>query len=237
MGGAKTDDASALLLPQGRLNSIPGRTIHMTLILIGTLAFAISFVYCSFFEWTLHKYIMHNDRFMKYPYQAHQLEHHDIFKADATYFVKDEKDLDHVTFAWWNAPLLFGLHLPILTVVFLWVGGPVAAISALAALVSYYALYEYLHYCMHVPGDRWLERTRFFHFVQLHHRLHHVFYLKNLNVVVPIADFVLRTRVKMPESDFFEKIERARLRKLERAKAKADEPVLAESAAQLEHVS
>ena len=93
MGGAKTDDASALLLPQGRLNSIPGRTIHMTLILIGTLAFAISFVYCSFFEWTLHKYIMHNDRFMKYPYQAHQLEHHDIFKADATYFVKDEKDL------------------------------------------------------------------------------------------------------------------------------------------------
>lgn len=209
----------------------------MTLILIGSLAFAISFVYCSFFEWTLHKYIMHNDRFMKYAYRAHQLEHHDIFKADSTYFIADDGDLDHVTFAWWNAPLLFGLHSPILAVVFFWAGGPVAAVAALAAMVSYYGLYEYLHFCMHVPRERWLEKTFFFQFVQEHHRLHHVYYLKNLNVVVPIADFVFGSRVKMPEPDFFEKIEQARLRKLERAKAKAGEPVLAESAAPLEHAS
>ena len=47
---------------------------------------------------------------------------------------------------------------------------------------------------------------------------------------------IYRDRLSQREI-FFEKIERARLRKLERAEAKAQEPVLAEAAAPLEHVS
>lgn len=189
------------------------------------LAFAIAFIACivysSFFEWTLHKYVMHGTKLLlgwKYAYRAHQLEHHEIFKADATYFFSkefhDEDTMDHVTFAWWNAPLLFALHLPLFAVLWLWVGGWAAAVGAFTAMVSYYALYEYLHYCMHLPKDRRFERTHFFKFIQEHHRLHHVYYMKNLNVVVPIADFIMRTRVKLPQADFFDILEEHRIKKL-----------------------
>lgn len=193
--------------------------------LITTLAFGGSFVYCSFFEWALHKYIMHDDRLMKYAYQAHQMEHHEIFKADATYFLENaphtDADLKHVTFAWWNAPLLFSLHAPLFAGLYFFAGGWACVVGAFGAMVFYYFLYEYLHFCMHVPQNRAFERTRFFKFVQNHHRMHHVYYLRNLNVVIPIADFVLRTRVKQEDPALYAKLELAREKKLARQAAKA----------------
>lgn len=185
--------------------------------LIFTAAFAAAFVYCSFFEWTLHKYIMHMDHLLKYPHRAHQLEHHEIFKADGTYFIQDPKDLNNVTFAWWNAPLLIALHSPLFAGAYFFLGGLPALLGMFTAMAGYYALYEYLHFCMHVPGNRSFERTRFFKFVQEHHRLHHVYYMKNLNVVIPIADFILGTRVPLKDAKLFEKLEQVRLRKLNRA--------------------
>ncbi|MBI4600934.1 MAG: fatty acid hydroxylase [Planctomycetes bacterium] len=191
----------------------------MTSIAIAAAAFALAAVYSSFFEWALHRFIMHSARFLRYPHRAHQLEHHAIFRADATYFLTrglhEESAEKHLTFAWWNAPLLIALHGPILAGLYL-LAGAWAAGGAVAAMVSYYGLYEYLHYCMHVPRGRRLERTRFFRFVQAHHRLHHVYYHKNLNVVLPIADFLLGSRVGGQE-ELFDKLESARLRRLERA--------------------
>ncbi len=195
-------------------------------ILIASAAFAVTFVYSSFFEWALHKYIMHMDRFMKYPYRTHQLEHHEIFKADGTYFLHDEKDLSHVTFAWWNAPLLFSLHAPFLTLAYFFAGGWGTVLGASAALLSYYGLYEYFHYCMHVPSNRFFERTRLFQFVQTHHRLHHVHYMKNLNVVFPIADTILRTRVSLKDAELFNKLESVRIRRQERTALSPEKAIL-----------
>lgn len=195
----------------------------LNLLLIGSLAYVIGFVYSSFFEWALHRYLMHSDHLMKYPFRAHQLEHHAIYKADATYFLNEEDhteaDKEHLTFAWWNAPLLLSLHAPILVVAYFWAGGLASALGFAAAMASYYALYEYFHYCMHVPGNRFFEQTKVFRFVQEHHRLHHVYYLKNLNVVFPIADFILHTRVPLRDPGIFEKLEQTRLKRAERATA------------------
>lgn len=191
----------------------------MTVILLFAGVYALGLVYASFFEWSLHKHLMHSDRWMNYPHRAHQLEHHEFFKADETYFMENgthpAEHRDHLTFAWWNAPLLVVLHLPLFLLVG-WIGGIVSAVAVFAALVTYYALYESLHYCMHVPGDRWFEKTRFFNFIQEHHRLHHVYFQRNLNVVFPIADYILGTRVPLPSDDFFDKLEQIRQRKLQR---------------------
>ncbi len=194
------------------------------------VAYVIAFVYASFFEWALHKYIMHMDIFMKYAYRTHQLEHHEIFKADQTYFLNQDPhtdaDLKHVTFAWWNAPLLIGLHLPLFTLAYFFAGGLAAVIGSVVAMISYYALYEYLHFCMHVPANRPFENTRFFKFVQTHHRLHHVHYMKNLNVVVPIADVILGTRIGLNDSKLFQKLEMVRIKRLMKSKAAEAEEFL-----------
>src|SRR5258705_5083396 len=143
--------------------------------LIGGVAFLLGIVYASLFEWVLHRYILHSPRFLKYPFRAHQLEHHGIFRADARYFLSEElhveADKKHLTFAWWNAPVLIGLHAPLLAVVYLFAGIGGAA-GILLAMTAYYMMYESLHYCMHVPKNRWVERTRWFAGIQAHHRYH-----------------------------------------------------------------
>ena len=204
------------------------------MLLIGAAAFAGGFVYCSFFEWALHRYIMHSERFLKYSFRTHQLQHHGVFRADASYFLGEEHDedaMEHVTFAWWNAPLLFSLNAPICVLLYFFAGGWASVVGFAAAMGSYYALYEYFHYCMHLPKDRFFERTRFFKFVQLHHRLHHVHYMKNLNVVIPIADFILRTRIALKDQNLFEKLERVRQERLRRGEKLAEETALSAKAA------
>lgn len=208
--------------------------------LIAAAVFVATFVYSSFFEWVLHRYIMHDDRFMRYPHRAHQLEHHDIFKADATYCLSkelhDKEAEHHLTFAWWNAPLLVGIHLPLFAAIAVpayffgggWIAAGAALFAALCGMGSYYALYEYVHFCMHVPGERAFERTKFFNFINNHHRLHHIHYKKNLNVVIPIADLCLGTFVKLEDPELFNKLEAVRRRRSERKDATAAAAMQAE---------
>jgi hypothetical protein len=193
----------------------------VTEVLLSALAFALAFAgglcYSSFFEWLLHRHLMHSTRFLRYPHRAHQLEHHGIFKADGSYFLgelHEAGDEKHLTFAWWNVPVLLSVNLPIFAGLYFWVGiWP--ALGVFAAMVAYYAAYEYLHYCMHVPRVRRLERSRWFRAIQAHHRAHHVYYFRNLNVVLPLADWVLGTKVRA-EPEIFEKLERVRRERAER---------------------
>jgi hypothetical protein len=160
-------------------------------------------VWSSIFEWTLHKYVMHKPFFgFRYPFQAHALTHHRIFDWDDTYWLHDANDLDNVTFAWWNAPVLIGLNTPLMAgAVWLVTGGftPefwVASGCASGAMTLYYAAYESLHYCMHVPDKRWFQKMGWFRWIDDHHRMHHKRPTSNLNVVLPLADYLFRT--KMP---------------------------------------
>jgi hypothetical protein len=162
-------------------------------LLQGSVGFAGTFVFASFFEWTLHKYIMHS-LLWNYPFHAHALVHHGLFRADPTYHLRREVDKAKVTFAWWNAPGLVLLTLPFFLGLGYFFGWPVFW-GGLIAESSYYALYESLHWCMHVPGDRWIEKTWAFQWLNAHHYLHHRYAFKNLNVVFPLADWVLGSLV------------------------------------------
>ena len=161
------------------------------------------FLYASFFEWILHRFVMHQ-RIWSYPFNSHALVHHGIFRSGPTYFLSHEEDLKKVRFAWWNAPLILGLHAPVL----LWIQhllGVTFFFGGMAALGLYYFLYEYLHFCMHVPKERWFEKTAWFSWIDSHHHMHHKRHFNNLNVVLPLADLVFgtlipaRDRLAVPE--------------------------------------
>lgn len=154
----------------------------------------IGIVYASFFEWILHRYVMHRPigRFT-YPFRRHALVHHHVFKADHTYHLINEKDKETIPMAWWNGPLLIGLGL----VPFLlwgWLGNAWGIpCGALLACSLYYGTYEYLHWCMHLPRRRTVERSGIFFRLNGHHLLHHRYMHKNFNVVLPLADLLLGT--------------------------------------------
>ena len=84
------------------------------------IGFAAGVVVASFFEWTLHRFIMHKPVMgFRYPFEKHALVHHRIFKSDLTYHLIHEKDKKTIPMAWWNGPVLVAvLLLPFLIAAF-----------------------------------------------------------------------------------------------------------------------
>ena len=156
--------------------------------------FTVGLVFVSFFEWVLHRYVMHRPLgWFRYPFQAHAVVHHHTFKGDQTYHLKDDADKETIPMAWWNGPALIVIGmLPMLG--FAWLAGRWAvALGAVLAIAGYYCVYEYLHWCMHLPKARRVERSWLFHRLNGHHILHHRYMHKNFNVILPVADLCLGT--------------------------------------------
>ena len=144
--------------------------------------FVSAVVFASFFEWVLHRYVMHRPVGpFDYPFRTHALIHHHVFRADESYHVQREEDKHIIAIG----------H---------WIIVPGAAI----AFALYYGTYEYIHWCMHLPRRRRLERSGIFFRLNGHHLLHHRYMHKNFNVVMPLADLclgtlLLRSKINFPQ--------------------------------------
>lgn len=151
-------------------------------------------VYSSFCEWALHRYIMHRPlgKFT-YPYERHALIHHRIFRADHTYHLIREEDKYTIPMAWWNGPALIAATLLPFLLASLFSGQWGIVCGAAVGISSYYGVYEYIHWCMHLPRKRNVERSGIFFRLNGHHLLHHRYMSKNFNVVLPLADLCLGT--------------------------------------------
>ena len=158
------------------------------------IGFVATVVYGSFFEWALHRYVMHRPvKGFTYPFRAHALVHHHVFRADHTYHLVNEEDKWTIPMAWWNGPMIV-LICSIPFVLLAWMLGHWGiAVGAPVACATYYAVYEYIHWCMHLPRKRNIERSGIFFRLNGHHILHHRYMHKNFNVVLPLADLLLGT--------------------------------------------
>ena len=158
------------------------------------IGFLAGCVVASFFEWTLHRYFMHRETVgWRYPFERHALVHHRIFRADHTYHLINERDKETIPMAWWNGPLLIACCvLPFVIAALFWQKWGLVC-GAAVACTGYYSAYEYLHWCMHLPKKRHVERSGVFFRLNGHHLLHHRYMHKNFNVVMPLADLLLGT--------------------------------------------
>jgi hypothetical protein len=166
----------------------------MNFIFWTAIGFTVATVYCSLFEWTLHRFIMHRPLGgFRYSFERHALIHHHIFRADHTYHLIDEKDAKTIPMAWWNGPVLIAVGiLPFVLVSYL-TGHWSFVIGAVISCSAYYGAYEYIHWCMHLPRKRSVERSGIFFRLNGHHLLHHRYMGKNFNVVMPLADLLFGT--------------------------------------------
>ena len=174
-----------------------------TFILWAAAGFFSCIIFSSFFEWTFHRYVMHRRvKIFSYPFERHALVHHRIFKADETYHLCKPEDQHTVPMAWWNGPALIVVtQLPFL--IMAWIVGNIAIIcGSFVAVCLYYAAYEYLHWCMHIPRKRNLERSGLFFRLNGHHLLHHRYMDRNFNVVLPLADWCCGTLLLRSKSRF-----------------------------------
>jgi hypothetical protein len=160
---------------------------------IGVVSGTIS---ASLFEWTLHRYFMHKSffvKFFRYPFERHTLVHHHVFKYDHTYHLIHEPDKKTIPMAWWNGPVIVAIGLtPFLIWAFFSHKWGVLCGAAMVC-TAYFTAYEYMHWCMHLPKKRHVERSGIFFRLNGHHLLHHRYMNKNFNVVLPLADLCLGT--------------------------------------------
>ena len=66
--------------------------------------------------------------------------------------------------------------------------------GALFALAFISWLLAYVHGVIHNPGDRWIERQRWFQWLDRHHYVHHVDETANANFLLPLCDLLFGTR-------------------------------------------
>ncbi|MGO8671344.1 MAG: fatty acid hydroxylase [Capsulimonadaceae bacterium] len=155
-------------------------------------AFCLYFLYTSYFEWFLHRYVFHTPRYIYSMFRKHTLVHHQVYKGDETYHSHEDHP-DHVPMNWWALPAMIAVHLPLYISV-QWMTGIPSVWGGIAALSLYYTLYESLHWAMHVPrAARFLQRFSAYRFLDTHHRVHHRYMLSNLNVIFPLADATFGT--------------------------------------------
>ena len=172
---------------------------------------AVGVVFASFFEWTLHKYVMHRPVWnFRYAFQAHAVVHHQVFKAYKTYHLHDEKDKQTIPMAWWNGLVLVAIGtIPFALISWLigqwsFTGHWGLTVGGVIAFASYYGFYEYIHWCMHLPKARRVEKPRWFRKLNGHHLLHHRYMHKNFNVVLPLTDFLLGTLILRAKTTFMQ---------------------------------
>jgi len=170
-------------------------------------AIVVGIVQASFFEWAFHRYWLHRPWQPKNVFTAHTLVHHQLCKFEDTYVVSEEEQEEALHFQWWGGPLLVLMNgVPWALLAWgLWAAGIqfpfIPFVVAITLTVGvYYVGYEGLHYLMHKPSIRWIANSRYFRFIDRHHRIHHTIMDRNLNVLLPLADAVLGTLVtELPE--------------------------------------
>lgn len=161
-------------------------------------AFVATVLYGSFFEWTLHRNVMHKKTWISFPFELHAMLHHKIFRWDETYHAQSEEMKEHVTFVPRDYIILLLVNTPVILAVEWAIHRPIA-VGAWVAILCYLGMFDLLHWSFHVPKERVMERWFWVRWLKEHHRLHHQYQNRNLNVVFPLADFVFRTRISKPK--------------------------------------
>ena len=146
-------------------------------------------LWCSVCEWALHRYLRHKSLFkFEYAYKAHTKVHHHVFKYDKTYHSQSQEDIKTIPMAWWN-----GVVISVLAGLPMFIFGYKIFLLTFFVSMCYYGVYEFIHWCMHLPKRRNVEYRWWFKKLNGHHLLHHRYMHKNYNVVLPFADWLFGT--------------------------------------------
>ncbi len=73
-------------------------------------------------------------------------------------------------------------------------GGRAFFLSCVATLALVSWLLAYVHGVIHTPGDRLVERMRWFQWLDRHHYIHHIDKRANINFLLPLCDLLIGTQ-------------------------------------------
>jgi len=161
------------------------------------LTVPVVFLIANFFEWAVHRYVMHrpsNILLLRAIYSRHTLMHHQFFTDQEMRFA-DHHDW-RVTF-----------FPPYALVVFTFMSIPAAIVAGLvvspntgwlliSTTTSMYLIYEFMHFCCHVDENWFVHTMPLVNTIRRHHAAHHnqsIMMERNMNLTFPVMDYLLGT--------------------------------------------
>lgn len=163
------------------------------------LVIPIAFVLANLVEYIIHRWPMHKlTKVFKKMYKTHSGQHHRYFTHE---YMNIECDEDmHEVFASVFTVISFILFIvvPISVLAGFLISSNVG-ILFFATAMSYYGIYEFVHFMTHLPDDHVLLRVPFMKMAKEHHQLHHNTRLMrkwNFNIGLPLMDVVFGTLYK-----------------------------------------
>ena len=160
-------------------------------------AVPVIFLFCNFFEWFLHRYVMHRpwkNPICRAVYNRHTLQHHQFFTASEMRFA-DHRDY-RVTFFPPYALATFTLLAIPGAVVLGDLITPNVGWLFMITTTGMYMLYEFMHFCCHVQDNWFVRNMPFINTNRRHHAAHHDQSLMmncNMNLTFPIMDWLFGT--------------------------------------------
>jgi hypothetical protein len=155
------------------------------------LTVPIVWVFANLNEWRIHRDLLHR----RHPlapvlYEQHTPRHHRLYVTHDMR-IRDRRELRLVLIPAYGIMLLFVITVPVGAVLWL-LGLRNVAVLYVATAMAYVLSYEWLHLAYHTKmGDVWPISL-----LRRHHAIHHDLRLMqrwNLNVTVPLADWLLGT--------------------------------------------
>ena len=156
----------------------------------------------SFFEYAIHRFIMHDPRLRNAVsqdkesesgiYHNHATLHHGVFYK--RFDLENDpvgKELN-IAFTWDDTARVLLLLIPALIAI-AYVISPAVAAAFVFVAIAHNRTWNMLHSEMHIPTYAWWTKTSVYRFLARHHYMHHQKTGSNFNVVLPLADFVFAT--------------------------------------------
>jgi hypothetical protein len=159
------------------------------------LAVPVTFLFANFFEWRVHKHVLHRRRPpLSLVYDRHTPMHHVVFVEDDM-ALRSAKEFRLVLMpAFGIAGVVLATAPFALAVAHLWSAGAGWLLLVTASL--YLVSYEVLHLCYHAPATSFVGRLRVIRALRAHHARHHdptLMQRWNFNVTVPLFDAIMGT--------------------------------------------
>lgn len=157
----------------------------------------ITFLLCNYFEWAIHRYVMH--RPSKIPalraiYNRHTLMHHQFFTEEEMRFA-DHHDW-RVTFFPPYALVTFTLMSIPAAIILGLVVSPNVGWLFITTTTSMYLIYEFMHFCCHIDESWFVRNVPFVNTIRRHHTAHHnqsIMMELNMNLSFPVMDWLFGT--------------------------------------------
>lgn len=179
------------------------------------IVFIFGIVLCSFLEYAIHKFLLHSTpkflrkvNYIRSMWKGHVVSHHANYIPDDHYTKDKTNEKEVLTFSWFEGFLIVGsmtlITYGVAATVRIFVNLPVylflpEVIGFAVSYAVYYVAYESLHAIMHVPYKwKWLCKKSVVKMLNRHHYQHHLDPGTNLNVILPIADYVFGTKKSLP---------------------------------------